>query len=327
MSSDPKWERDANGVEHPTPETLLAFMREQCTEHEKSRINEHLLTGCVPCNRVRAGLTLSSNALNQLKYMSRYLYYPELQSNQVLLHAQRGEPLTSVWTGKRKRKFQAQSRPVRRPQATGLYRRKAGLRYMSIPAAFGIFLIVAVIAIALTYALVTINSLSSKGGQPGNQIYNTGPNATGVARQQPTATNTVPVTITSVPSVSATESVSPTPTGPVGPKPTIEICGRPTYMILQICGYGFKTSDKISLVLDYYGSRLPLVRHSVPADNLGEFMDSWNIYSCRNLPIAIYAEDLSQKPGSVNSNVLISSIQVLGCPGPTSSPTPTPGGR
>src|SRR6202165_144147 len=145
MSSDLMWKRDANGVEHPTPETLLAFMREQCTELEKSRINEHLLAGCVPCGRVRAGLTPSSNALDQLKYMSRCQYYPELQSNQVLLHAQRGEPLSSMWTGKRKRKFQAQSRPVRRPQVTGLYARKAGLRYMSIPAAFGIFLIVAVI--------------------------------------------------------------------------------------------------------------------------------------------------------------------------------------
>src|ERR1700694_915580 len=150
MSSDLMWKRDANGVEHPTPETLLAFMREQCTEHEKSRMNEHLLTGCVPCSRVRARLTLSSNALIQLKYMSRYLYYPELQSNQVLLHAQRGEPLTSVWTGKRKRKFQAQSRS----QITRQYAHKRSVRIVSLPVAFALLLLFMTAVLVLAYSVV-----------------------------------------------------------------------------------------------------------------------------------------------------------------------------
>jgi hypothetical protein len=310
MSSNPMWKRDANGVEHPTPETLLAFMREQCTEHEKSRINEHLLTGCVPCNRVRAGLTPSSNALNRLKHMSRYLYYPELQSNQVLLHAQRGEPLTSVWTGKRKRKFQVQ----RKPQVTGLYAPKAGMRYMSIPAAFAIFLIVAVIAIALAYALVTISGGSILNKQPGNYIYNSRSNSTGVAQHQPTPPNTVG-TLTPSPAVSGSPTES---------KPMIKICAHSTYMFLKICGFGFKKGHKISLVLDYYGSKPPFVRNAVSADNLGKFMDDWNINSCHNVPIAIYAEDVSQKSGSETSNVLV-SIQVMGCAGQT--PTSTLGGR
>src|SRR5579872_4343378 len=110
MSSDPMWERDANGVEHPGREVLFAFIRKQCSEPEKRRVSEHLLAGCVPCKQLCIGLAEDSAALNHLQYMSRHLYYPELQSNQILLHAQRGEPLTSIWTGRRKRKFQAQNR-------------------------------------------------------------------------------------------------------------------------------------------------------------------------------------------------------------------------
>src|SRR5450755_1859796 len=124
MVSDLMWKRDALGVEHPTREILLAFIGEQCSEHEKSCISEHLLAGCVPCNQLHKGLSQDCDALNHLNHMSRYLYYPELQSKQVLLHAQRGEPLTSAWTGNRKRKFQVSSRSGARPQATGLYARK-----------------------------------------------------------------------------------------------------------------------------------------------------------------------------------------------------------
>src|SRR5579872_915616 len=123
MSSDPLRKRDASGVEHPSREAILAFMREQCAAHEKNHINEHLLTGCIPCNRLYTDLKQSSTALNHLNSMSRYLYYPELQSNQVLLHIQRGVPLTSVWTGKRKRKFQVRSQLPGRQQGRG-----AGLR-------------------------------------------------------------------------------------------------------------------------------------------------------------------------------------------------------
>ena len=320
MSSNPMWKRDANGVEHPTSETLLAFMREQCTEHEKSRINEHLLTGCVPCSRVRARLTLSSNALIQLKYMSRYLYYPELQSNQVLLHAQRGEPLTSMWTGKRKRNFQARNRlPITRQ-----YIHKKNVRIVSLPVAFALLLIFMTAVLVLAYTIV------NSGHQgPNHRLFFGGlttsePNTPVIALHQVTPTNTVAVTITPSPTMSVTQSVSQTPTGPVGPKPTIEICAHSPDMVLNICGYGFKGGDKISLVLDYYGSKPPLVRNANAADSKGEFMDGWNIYSCRNLPIAIYAEDMSLKPGSVTSNVL-TAIYVSGCPGPT--PTPTSGGR
>ena len=116
MSGDQPGKRDANVdanvIEHPTQEALLAFICEQCTEHEQNRIQQHLLAGCEPCNQRHADLKQSSHTLHYLKHMSRYLYYPEVQSNQVLLHMKRGEPLTSAWTGKRHRTFQKQPVPV-----------------------------------------------------------------------------------------------------------------------------------------------------------------------------------------------------------------------
>src|SRR5690348_1303813 len=94
MISGAVWKRDASGIEHPSREAILAFMREQCAEYEKNRISEHLLTDCVPCNRIHAWLKQDSHSLNQIFDMSRGPYYPELQSHQVLLHMRRGVPFT-----------------------------------------------------------------------------------------------------------------------------------------------------------------------------------------------------------------------------------------
>src|ERR1700730_536170 len=99
MVSDLPWKRDANGIEHPVDESLLAFIRGQCAEHEKRRVSGHLLAGCVSCNQLNSRLLQSNNTLNHLKHMSRYLYYPELKPEQVLAHARRGVPLTGAWTG------------------------------------------------------------------------------------------------------------------------------------------------------------------------------------------------------------------------------------
>jgi hypothetical protein len=315
--SDSTWKRDAKSVDHPTPETLLAYIREQCSEHEKSSIDEHLLAGCAACNRLHAGLSQSSNALNQLEHMSRYLYYPELQSNQVLRHAQRGEPLTSAWTGKRKRKFQARSRPASRPQVTGRYARKAGLRYMSIPAAFGIFLIVAVIAIALAYAFVTISGRPSSNVQPGNRFYNPGPNTTGLVQQQPTPTNTVPVAIT--PTVSGTGATSPTPTTTIIKGAGLDACPPAQYVgpAIFICGYGFKAGDKVWLEVDYYGSNSLKTLGPFLVHNDGEFKVSW-IISCKNSPVTVYAADKMQQPLTVP----LTNISRDGCYWPTLTATP-----
>ena len=327
MSSNPVWKKDASGVEHPTHELILAFIRGQCSEQEGNRISGHLHAGCVPCNRLHTGLTQESAALNQLKHMSRYLYYPELQPGRVLLHAQRGEPLTSVWTGKRKRKFQAQSRTGGRPQPARQYAQKATLRVFSLPAAFAMLLLFMLVAFMLTYAFVTMGK-GYLNGQPTNHIYiGRGPYTPGVVPHKPTPTNTGSVTITPTSTESATEGPSPTPTATVVvvKGPTIETCPPPKYtgLYIFICGYNFKVGDQVSLVLKYYGDNSPVMRRSLMVDKRGEFMDSWNIYSCRYLPIAIYAVDVTQESASRTSNIL-TPVRMASCGWLT--PTVTPGG-
>ncbi len=313
--------------EHPTREALLAFICEQCSAHEKNRINEHLQSGCAPCNRLRADLTQSSNALNHLKYMSGCLSYPELQSNQVLFHMQRGESLTSALTGKRKRKFQIQGSPVRRPQATGRYARKAGLRYVSIPAAFAMLILFMILVVTLVYALANMGKLLPFPiNLPTNSLHSDPvPNNPNLTQHQLTPTITVPVTITPTPSVSATEDTSPTPTVTVVKGPAIDYCPPNGYKssLILICGHGFKAGDKVSLVLDFYGSNAPVIWGSFQVNTHGEFI-GWYFYSCKNPPIAIYARDKTLMPASIISNILTTN-PVVGCNG--STPTPTPDGR
>ena len=321
MSGDSVWKRDANGVEHPPREALLAFMREQCTEYEKHRINEHLLTGCVPCNRIQTESKQSSNPLNHLHSMSRYLYYPELESNQVLLHLRRGMPLTSVWTGKRKRKFQVRSQTGRQQG------HRTGLRVfrLSFPVAFGLLLLFTTVAIVLAYTIASFVQWQSKlPVQPSNRFYAQQGQPT-ITGHQPTVT--VTVVPTSTPSVGATAALSPTLTPTVtGVKgPAIDFCPPRGYYgpYIFICGYGFKPGDKVSLVLDLYGESTPVIADiTTPVDKHGEFL-GWYAYSCKNPPVALYARDDTLMSAAVISNTL-THILVVGCHGSRPTPTPTP---
>lgn len=328
MSSNLLWQRGANGVEHPAQDILLAFVREQCTEQERNRIQEHLQAGCVPCNRLRTELKQSSHALSYLKHMSRYLYYPELQSNQVLLHVQRGKPLTSAWTGKRKRKFQVRSRLAGRQQGYG-----SGLRVfrLSFPVAFGLLLIFTTVAVVLAYTIAGFIRLPLPlPWQPSGSFYtNLEPNTANVApHTTPTITVQLTVTPASSPSPGVTVTTSPTPTVTVVNGPAIDFCSPHGYSgpYIFICGNGFNAGDKVSLVMDLYGKNPPAIVGSFPVDKHGEFI-GWYVSSCKNPPISVYARDDTLMPATVISNTL-THILVAGChgPGPTPTATVTPGG-
>lgn len=317
------WKKDADGIEHPTHEILLAFIREQCSEQEKSRIGEHLHAGCAPCNRLHAGLTQDSDALKHLMDVSRYPDYSELQSNQVWLHMQRGEALTSAWTGKRKRKFQTQSQraPVeRRQQARGQYARNTGLRVfkLSFPVAFGLLLLLMTAAIVLAYTIASmVKPPIVTPGPQNNHIYSPAPNPTSVVGHQATPTTST---------VQVTPSAGTTTTDGHGKGPTIAICPSPGNMdsLIYICGRNFKAGDRVSLVLVFDGMNNPLVWGSYRVNGHGEFTGTLFLYSCRFVPKEVYAKDESLRSASVTSNAL-SNFPMANCN--SSTPGGWPGGR
>ena len=314
MSSDAVWKRDANGVEHPSREALLASIREQCTEREKNRINEHLLSGCVPCNRIHTGLKQDSNPLNHLYHMSRRLYYPELQSNQMLLHMRRGVSLTSTWTGKRKRKFQVRS------QLAGRHlKRETGLRVfrLSFPVAFGLLLLFTTVAIVLAYTIASLVQAPPRvPNQSSTQFYRQISQPTITGHQTPTAT----VTGTITPSPGLTVSPTSAPTIIKGAKLTV--CGWSRYSgwMVPVCGRGFKGVSKVWLEIEDHGNNSFKPYGPYFVTSSGDFMIPVYLY-CKNSPVIIYAANKAQQPLTLP----LTYVSRAGCYLPT--PNVTPGGH
>ena len=312
MSGDVAWKQDAISIEHPSREALLAFIREQCAEDEKKCIDEHLLTGCVTCNSMHTGLKQDSNSLGQLFDMSRRFYYPELQSYQTWLHMQRGVPLTSTWTGKRKRKFQVRSQN----QLEGRHLdRRTGLRVfrLSVPVAFGLFLLFTTVAIVLAYTIVSIaQSRPGSSGPPGTHFYQS-------QNQQPTIRGhqTPTATVTVTPSLELTASPTSAPTIIKGAK--LEVCPWSQYSgwMVFICGRGFKGVSKVWLEIEYRGSNSFKASGPYFINNSGDFMVPVDLY-CKNSPVVIYAANKGQQPLTLP----LTYSSRAGCYAPTPNVTP-----
>ncbi len=246
--------------------------------------------------------------------MSRYSYYPELNAEKILAHAQRGVSITSAWTGKRKRGWTSEETrsitsmhellPGTMRGSSSRASRKSSFRIASLPAGLGIALIFTSVMLVLAYTVISLAKFSFMPGAPPIHIYHEEPDVNSVVPHltSPTPTYTV----------SVVASVSPTATSVVSDKPTIVICSSPANITLVICGYNFKAHDRVSLILNMYGARSFTIRRPLTVDSLGEFRDSWYVFGdCRFVPVAIFAQDISQKPAIV-SNVL-RDIQVAGC--------------
>ena len=254
--------------------------------------------------------------MKHLMDVSRYPYYPELQSNQVWLHIQRGEALTSVWTGKRKRKFQVQRHSGRGQQAIRRHGHSTGLRVfkLSFPVAFGLVLLLTTAAIVLAYTIAgLVKPPSVIPVQPTSHIYRPTPNPSGIVGHQLTPT----ITVTATPSGSATT------TDGHGKGPTIAICpsSRNAGPLIYICGRNFNAGDRVSLILVYNGMDAPLTWGLYRVNGHGEFTGTLFFYSCRFLPSEVYAKDESLRSASATSNAL-SNFPMSGCNSSTSGGYP-----
>src|SRR5579863_406225 len=292
MVSDSAWKKDASGIEHPAHSILLAFIREQCPEHEK-RIHAHLAL-CDQCGQTYAGLSQTSNTLNNLEQMPRYLRYPELEPELVLAHAQRGVPLRSAWTGRRKREMQGKQQEAKRVGARFIASApKPSLRMVSLPASFGLLLLCIVGVLMVAYALVNIvKPPLLPGDAPVKYHVNNQPNSALLEGHTPT------------PSAVVVSSM---------PGPVIALCSSPGDTRLVICGSGFKPKDRVELVVTAPGNKRPILTQKLTINAQGGFKQSLNVSACKNLAITVVTGDVSHKPFISLKTLIISSMP--GCIG------------
>jgi hypothetical protein len=284
MTVGSSWAIDANRKGHPVNHLLFAFIRGECPELEKP-IQAHLAV-CPQCSQVFVGLSQSSKALDQLK--SWYLSYPEINSEQILAHVKRGIPLRNKWTGLRRREARwSGKRFFGAPQ-------KGVLRLVSLPVAIGIGLLFMTILIVLASTAAHIVASQHLSGTISAHAFRN-PNLGGTGVEQHLLTP------------------PPAATGANATTPQLVLCSPPKSMHVAICGSGFKSKDRLELFeqsADASEYRRLTPDRPVEVNAKGEFKYSWDVNSCKNLPILIYAEDISNK-SVIDSNTL--TILVTSC--------------
>lgn len=276
MTSNTIWIRDNDGKEHPEDSLLLAYVRRQQLEDRLS-IDRHIdVEQCPRCRHTCDELAQTSATLDVLGQMAAYQHYPELSAATTFSHVQsaanKQNPLRAYvhWAAN-------QQRP-----------RKSIVRLISLPVAFGLALLCVVLVLASHWPGGLLMTGPSQGGTSPSQS-----NATAVQEQHTTPTPDLALTAAARASSSPTPAL--TPTASPGSQPYLEVCSTPADIAqsrLVICGFNFEPGHEVSLVVDTSGKR-PFMQRPVLVDKQGEFQDGWYVYYCRDLPVAIFAEDMT----------------------------------
>ncbi len=310
---------------HVDSNMLLALVRGQKLEDE-ARARQHLSV-CEKCQQAYVELTQTSRMLDALGQMARYQRYPELQSGAILARAQKRMPRKST-------------------RSSRSYTRGSTWHWVSLPVALIIMLLMT-IAIVLAFTLVQFGDVPFSPGELfGKPVINVSPPAPGVVQHgiTPTVIPTRGGSITPVPGKLPTlgpatvPAVTPTttPTVPVTLSPTatmstlpyIAVCTPPgdyAAHILDVCGYNFKPSDEVQLIVSAPAYRQPVQFQPMTVNSYGEFTYRWRIWSCRFDPVAVYAKDATSTPATYSNT--LENITTAGCSIPVGTVTPTPGGH
>lgn len=306
MVSSTKWIQASDGKEHPEDSILLAYMRLQQLE-DWPRINQHIdVEQCPRCRRKCDELAQVSATLSVLRQMAVSQRYPELSADRTYAHIQKfankRDPLQAYlhWAGNRQRP------------------RKSPVRLVSLPVAFGLALLCVVLVLAAR--------LSGGSWLPGSSQGHISPsqnNAATVQAQHTTPTPQPALTVTA--SATTTPALTPTATSTTGPQAYLKVCSTAAdraQLHLVICGFNFEPGHKVVLVVAVPGKQ-PVTRRPVAVDQRGEFRDGWYISNCKNLPVAVYAEDLTAGTGNYSSTLV--NIAFANCPAATPTAGPTIG--
>ncbi len=286
-----RWLQYKDGTRHPEESSLLAYVRQQNLEDIK-QLHQHIVQ-CSSCQRICEGYIQVSDQLQVVRQMQRNLYYPEPLAETVIARVER--------------------------EQSCLFYNPFYLDSFRIPglAPLSALFLCLFLGVLVTFASGHTSLLPTFGL---DRSENTGTKSTGVTipsrqltptiepSQQPGSNGqSLGVTPTASVVAQATPTSVVATATPQTQSSIIEIChvqidpDDPGSGRMEICGSHFQVGDRISLVVDRRGMA-PQVQPPVQADDRGGFHKIIVVHSCKEVPIAIYAQDQSNR--NLSSNIL-----------------------
>lgn len=303
------WKQDKNGHAHLEDDVLLAYTRGQIGADIVLMVQQHCAI-CTICTQKCAEYTQIGTTLQQnLTYAMPI--YPSVVD---MLGDALDNPAAAATALRQRRE---NKRRVRKRSV-----RTSGSKSLRLLPKVGVFpltvsISLVMLMVLLTYTLTNyIGSRASPGHPTPSGIPALPVQPTATARATKTAntsTSGTTVGVAATPGGASTPTATPKATGTS--KPAIWICssnGDLTQSRLRICGKNFKAGDRV-IILEVFPNISHRVGTVTTADVHGNINGAWMIPNCRNVPIAVFAFDLTHAtftpPVSVN-------ISIGGCRSP-----------
>lgn len=301
------WKRDNDGNAHLEDDVLLAYTRGQLSADIVLIVQQHCAK-CTICMQkcaeyTQIGMTLQQN----LTYVM-----PNYPSIVDMLGKSLDNPAAAS-AALRERRENKRFTGRQSTRTPGNQAVRLAPRVGVLPLTISVSLVILMVLLAYT-----LSSYMGSRASPGHPM----PPSVSTLPVQPTAIRMPKPTKTvqaSTPVTMAAATVTATPGGTgmsVGTtKPVIWICssnGDLAQSRLRICGKNFKAGDRV-LILEVF----PNISHKVgtvtSADGHGNINGAWTIPNCRNVPIAVFAFDLTHATFTLPVPV---NISIGGCRSP-----------
>ncbi len=302
------WKRDNNGHAHLENDILLAYTRGQLAADVVLIVQQHCAK-CPVCTQkcvqyTQIGMTLQQNLTYAMPV------YPSVVN---MLGDALDNPAAASAALRQRRE---NKRRVRKQSA----RISGGHARRLIPV-IGVLPLIIFVSLLVVVGVLAYTSSNNRSFLPGNFSggNKTGtPNVAPTLPPQPTATQALTLTKTvnaSTPGITAGIMPTGTATSNGTSKSVIWICSSNADLAqsrLRICGKNFKAEDRV-IILEVFPNISHRVEAVTTADVHGTINGVWTIPNCRNVPIAVFAFNLTR--ATFTSPVFV-NISIGGCRSP-----------
>ncbi|GAC1348938.1 MAG: hypothetical protein NVSMB27_18520 [Ktedonobacteraceae bacterium] len=295
MSGQMQWTPDSDGMLHPDDSILLAYTRQQSLGINWPSIHQHIV-GCERCLIRCESFTVTSQSITDMlaAYHDKQ-YYPPLTerlseyienpvaANLALQKRQQERLREDLALGRALLMLPLSTVLRKLSPARGKPRNSTSVTIFTKAPALAFLVLLGAFVTVSIYANWIPPFLHAVG--------------TGITRVQdlviglpPNPTSTPNAISIGIPPVSLTGKPAPTT-----PKPSIRLCtSQPDKNVWRIsfCGSNFPPGDKVALYVGIDGNQ-PRAGHRVTVDSQGNFQDSWILNYCRDVPTAVYAQDMA----------------------------------